>query len=151
MNAGHPETWKQVIMEHSQFPRGARELADATHEGRGENPFCGDRVRVQLIVGADGVIVEAACVASGCAISLASASLLAGSVQGLRADEARARFEQVRAMLVESRSGGYEQLGELQALQLVRQYPSRVKCATLAWHGLRNALDRAETTAVTES
>lgn len=140
MDSEHDAARKDLIIEHSQFPRGQRELAAASHEGRGENPFCGDRIHVQLQVDARGRIADAACLARGCAISMASASMLADTVTGRSLDEAARLIELVRNTLtaeVESRS---DLPGDLDALRLVRRYPARVKCATLAWHALQQAL-----------
>lgn len=138
----HDEThnaWKDLIIEHSQFPRGQHEISPASHQGKGENPFCGDRATVQLRVDGDDSIAEIGCLASGCAISIASASLLAEHVSGLTMTQAQTLFEQVRGMLTGADPEANMPAG-LEALQLVRQYPSRVKCATLAWHVLHQAL-----------
>jgi nitrogen fixation NifU-like protein len=140
METEQAEIWKELIIEHSQFPRGHAELAQASHEGRGENPFCGDRVSVQLRIRPDGVIEEVACLSTGCAISIASASMLASHVAGLSGEEADTLFEKVRDMLTSAERSADEPPGELAALKLVRRYPSRVKCATLAWHVLHRAL-----------
>ena len=147
--------WKECIVEHSQFPRAHLPLEQVTHEGRGDNPFCGDRVTVQLVVGADDRIREVGCQSVGCAISMASASLLASSVKNCSTAQAHSLFERVRDMLITGREPDAlaeeeTALGDLEALLMVRQYPSRVKCATLAWHALKHALAGEPETASTE-
>ena len=143
--------WKDIIVDHSQFPRAHRRVDPCTHEGRGDNPFCGDRVTVQLRIGPDDVIMDAGCQSVGCAISMASASLMASALPGKSVTEARSLFEQVHAMLTSgAESKGTISPQELEALQMVRQYPSRVKCATLAWHALVHALTEDGRPASTE-
>ena len=145
MDAERQAAWKDILIEHSQFPRGCTELPAPSHQGKGDNPLCGDRVTVQLAVGPLGHIEQVACLPSGCAISIASASLLAERVQGLSLAETEMLFGQVHTMLT-----GEGEDGLLEALCMVRQYPSRVKCATLAWHALRQALQAGPETASTE-
>lgn len=145
------DVWKELIIEHSQFPRGHRALEAATHEARGENPFCGDQVTVQLSVDRNGYLEAASCQSVGCAISIASASLLAQHLPGKTSEQALRLFEQVHELLTTPQRDGSE-LGELSALQLVKNYPSRVKCASLAWHTFRAALNpESGQTVTTES
>jgi nitrogen fixation NifU-like protein len=144
------QAWTEIIVDHSQFPRRHGRLEQSTHSGVGENPFCGDRVSLQLAVGEEETILDARFEATGCAISTASASLLVSHVVGRSAAEAEELFAAVHAMLTrgeEPPAGGAE---ELAALKIVRQYPARVKCATLAWHVLRHALHGDEAVASTE-
>ena len=151
MNDERMQRYSEVIIEHSQFPHHHGRLDEPTHQGQGENPFCGDRVTVQLSVNADGVIEQAAAESVGCAISIASASLLTSHLQGRSLEEAGALFDQVRGVITDGiDESGEERLGELAALGFARQYPSRVKCATLAWHVLKHALEGDETVATTE-
>ncbi len=141
MAEAQESAWRDVIVDHSQFPRRHGRLQRATHGGEGENPLCGDRVRLDLQVDESGVIRDARFEATGCAISLASASLLASHVVNTDEAGARALFAQVHRLLTGPEAEAGPDLDEeLQALQLVRRYPLRVKCATLAWHVLRNAL-----------
>lgn len=145
------QRYSEVIIEHSQFPRHHGVLENPTHGAKGENPFCGDRVCVQLGVNDDGVIDRAAAESVGCAISIASASLLASHVEGKTLADAGALFEQVRGVITDGADESQDaELGELAALGFARQYPSRVKCATLAWHVLKHALDGDESVATTE-
>ncbi len=145
------QRYSDIIIEHSQFPRHHNTIENPTHEGQGENPFCGDRVRLQFTVNEDGIIEKAAVESVGCAISMASASLLASHLHGLDLQQAEALFDKVRAAI----TGGPdeasdEQLGELAALAFAGRYPSRVKCATLPWHVLKHALAGDKSTASTE-
>jgi len=145
------QRYSEIIIEHSQFPRHHGSIDKPTHQARGENPFCGDRVSLTLTVDADGVIEQAAFEGVGCAISTASASMLASHLHGLSLAQAEALFEQVR----EAITGGpeavrEEELGELAALAFAGRYPSRVKCATLPWHVLKHALTRDDSVATTE-
>ena len=145
------QRYSDIIIEHSQFPRHHGNIENPTHQGHGENPFCGDRVRLQFSVDDTGVIKEAAIESVGCAISTASASLLASHLQGLSLLQAEELFEQIRSLI----TGGLdesteEQLGELAALAFAGRYPSRVKCATLPWHVLKHALSLDDSVATTE-
>ena len=145
------QRYSDIIIEHSQFPRHHGSIENPTHQGHGENPFCGDRVRLQFSVDDAGIIKEAAIESIGCAISTASASLLASHLQGLSLVQAEELFEQIRNLI----TGGLdesteEQLGELAALAFAGRYPSRVKCATLPWHVLKHALSLDDSVATTE-
>jgi len=145
------QRYSEIIIEHSQFPHHHGTIESPTHQGNGENPFCGDRVRVQLVVNDAGLIEQAVAESVGCAISIASASLLASHLQGLSPEQAMALFEQVRETITCGHDEALDdQLGELAALAFAGLYPSRVKCATLAWHVLKHALDGDESVATTE-
>lgn len=151
MNEKRMKRYSEIIIEHSQFPHHHGTLENPTHTGNGENPFCGDRVTVQLLVNDDKVIEQVAAESVGCAISIASASLLAGNLEGRTLEDAEKLFEQVRGVITDgSDECADENLGELAALGFARQYPSRVKCATLAWHVLKHALDGDGSVATTE-
>ena len=151
MNDDRMQSYSEIIIEHSQFPRHHGTIENATHEGHGENPFCGDRIKLQLLVNDAGIIDKAAVESVGCAISTASASLLATHLHGLSLQQAEELFEQVRTAITagpdEARD---EQLGELAALAFAGRYPSRVKCATLPWHVLKHALAKDDSVASTE-
>jgi len=145
------QRYSDIIIEHSQFPRHHNTIENPTHEAHGENPFCGDRVKLQFTVSADGIIENAAVESVGCAISMASASLLASHLHGLDLQQAGDLFTQVRAAITGGPDeAGEEQLGELAALAFAGRYPSRVKCATLPWHVLKHALAGDDSTATTE-
>lgn len=153
MSESQESDWREVIVDHSQFPRRHGRLKQASHRATGENPFCGDRVTLELLIGPNGIVADAGFEATGCAISLASASLLVSHLVGLDEEGARSLFRTVHAMLTGGSRNGVstEELGqELQALQLVRRYPSRVKCASLAWHAMKHALDGSGEVVTTE-
>jgi nitrogen fixation NifU-like protein len=151
MNDERMQRYSDIIIEHSQFPRHHGNIDRPTHAGRGENPFCGDRVSLKITVNTAGVIEKAAIESVGCAISTASASLLASHLHGLSLSQAEALFERVHnAITGPADQVPDEELGELAALAFAGRYPSRVKCATLPWHVLKHALNRDETVATTE-
>lgn len=142
------ELYQEVIFDHNRRPRNFHPLADADHVADGHNPLCGDELTVFLRV-ADGTIVEASFVGHGCAISTASASLMTEAVKGRRAEEVEALFRDFHALLTELPPEGRD-FGKLEALAGVREFPVRVKCATLPWHTLHTALTGARDTAHTE-
>lgn len=144
------QSWKDVIIDHGQFPRRHGRIENCSHQGEGENPFCGDRVSLQFLVDESGVIKDIAYEATGCAISLSSGSLLTSSLAGKSLIQARQTFKSVHDLLIGNPVDEEEDLGELEALNLVRSYPARVKCASLVWHVLRYALDGDTDTATTE-
>ena len=151
MTDDHAQRFTEIIIEHSQFPRHHGSIENRTHEGHGENPFCGDRIKLQFHVDAVGIIDEAAVETVGCAISTASASLMATHLHGLSLEQALDLFEQTRTAITTAINDGVDDnLGELAALAMAGRYPSRVKCATLAWHVLKHALADDETVATTE-
>lgn len=131
------DLYREVIIDHSKHPRHLRELADATHRATGYNPLCGDSIQVWLLLQNDEVR-DATFKASGCAISVASASMMCDELSGKNLSEARALAESFRKALVE---GNEQDLGSLEALRGVREYPMRVKCATLPWHTMLAALN----------
>jgi nitrogen fixation NifU-like protein len=134
------ELYQQVILDHNRKPRNFRKLEDANRTAEGYNPLCGDQVTVYLKV-EDGVIKDAAFQGTGCAISRAAASMMTGSVIGKPQGEAEALFHRIRTMLTGEPNGDRApDLGKLSVFAGVREFPSRVKCATLAWHTLQAAL-----------
>ena len=151
MNDDRMRRYSEIIIEHSQFPRHHGTIENPTHEGHGENPFCGDRIKLQFSVNDDGVIEQAVVESVGCAISTASASLLATHLHGLTLSQAGDLFDQIRTVITAGPvENGDEELGELAALAFAGRYPSRVKCATLPWHVLKHALTEDESVASTE-
>jgi nitrogen fixation NifU-like protein len=142
------ELFRDIIIEHSQFPRNHGKLDAPTHEGTAENPLCGDRIRLQLVVNADQVIEDIAFEATGCAMSLASASLLVSHLKGKNIAAASELFEGVHSLFSDDPAGVDEdKLGELTALGVARRFPARVKCVTMPWHHL-NSLLNSETGSV---
>ncbi len=137
------DLYQEVILDHNKRPRNFRVLDPHTHEADGHNPLCGDRVTVYLEVEGD-VIEDLAFQGSGCAISTASASLMTEILKGKSLSEVEGLFDAFHDV-VTSQGEIPPGLGKLAILAGVRDYPSRVKCATLAWHTLRAALEhRAE-------
>ena len=145
------ELYQQVILDHNRKPRNFRTLEGANRNAEGYNPLCGDQITLSLNV-EDGVIKDAAFQGSGCAISKAAASMMTGSVIGKPEDEAEALFHRVHAMLTAEPNRGAvgEGLGKLAVFAGVREFPSRIKCATLPWHTLQAALSGAAEPVSTE-
>ncbi|MGH7331490.1 MAG: Fe-S cluster assembly sulfur transfer protein SufU [Candidatus Rokuibacteriota bacterium] len=143
------ELYQQVILDHNRKPRNFRALPTANRTAEGFNPLCGDEIKLYLTV-EDGVIKDAAFQGSGCAISKASASMMTSSVVGKTAAEAEVLFHRVHAMLTVEDNGHGGDLGKLAVFAGVREFPSRVKCASLAWHTLQAALRGAAEPVSTE-
>ncbi len=133
------DLYQATILEHGRHPRNAGRLEHPTHSAHGHNPLCGDELQVDLEV-EDGVVVDVRFQGQGCAISQASASLMTERVKGHSVDDARALFADMRGLLTEGAPPRAD-LGKLAVFEGVRQFPMRVKCATLAWHTLVAALD----------
>lgn len=145
------ELYQQVILEHSRSPRNFRELENADRTAEGYNPLCGDQLRLYVILEGDK-IVDISFKGSGCAISKASASLMTGAVKGKTMAEAEALFARFREMLTSEHDAAIDEeaMGKLAVLGGVREFPVRVKCATLAWHTLHAALAGKEKPVSTE-
>ncbi|MFW6060745.1 MAG: Fe-S cluster assembly sulfur transfer protein SufU [Phycisphaeraceae bacterium] len=145
MTGGLDDLYQELILEHSRKPHNHHALEGATHQAEGYNPLCGDRVKVQLRVGEDA-IADAAFTGTGCAICTASASMLTEQLKGQSRDDAAALFERFHTLLTEDDAEpDVDVLGDLAALGGVRRFPMRVKCATLACHTAKAALeDRGE-------
>ena len=135
------DLYQEVILDHNKRPRNFRTIENPSHQAEGNNPLCGDRLSLFLNVNG-GVITDIAFQGSGCAISRASASLMTDSVKGRGVDEVRGIFERFRRMVTTPPDQATEDLGKLSVLAGVREFPVRVKCASLAWHTLKAALDR---------
>ena len=132
------DLYQEVILDHNRRPRNRGPLPGANRRAEGNNPLCGDRVTVYLEV-EDGRILDVAFEGAGCAISTASASLMTEALKGRTVEEARGLFRGFHELLTQGKEG--EDLGKLAVFTGVREYPMRVKCATLAWHALMAALD----------
>ena len=140
------ELYQEVILDHNRHPHNFRELDGADRHADGYNPLCGDRLAVY--VNLDGeTIVDISFIGTGCAISKASASLMTDAVSGKTLNEARQLFEQFLNLVTDDVADvDGAALGKLAVFAGVRDYPTRVKCASLAWHTLRAAVaDRHET------
>ena len=142
MNSELRDLYQEVVIDHSKRPRNFRKVEDATRTAEGFNPLCGDQLTLYVKL-ANGVIEDIAFQGAGCAISKASASLMTAALKGKKQEEALALFGRVHILLTEGPSGAVtpEEVGKLAALSGVWEFPMRVKCATLAWHTLRNALE----------
>jgi nitrogen fixation NifU-like protein len=144
------ELYQEVILDHHKRPRNFGPLAEANRHAEGRNPLCGDHLSVQVDV-EDGVIKNIAFEGAGCAISRASASLMTDAVKGKAVDEAERMFEEFRQMVTSGVEEAVEEsLGKLAVFCGVREFPSRVKCASLAWHTLHAALEAKGGRASTE-
>ena len=146
------ELYQEVILDHSKRPRNFGELAGANRRAEGHNPLCGDRETVFIRL-EDDLLKDVGFRGAGCAISTASASMMTEAVKGKSRAEAEALFERFHD-LITGKDGrnetGAPELGKLTVFSGVREFPVRVKCATLPWHTLRAALAGAETTVSTE-
>jgi nitrogen fixation protein NifU and related proteins len=145
------DLYQQLIVDHNRAPRNFKKLAHPTREAEGANPLCGDQIKLEVEL-AGNRIADIGFQGSGCAISQASASLLTGAVQGKSTADAQELFRQVHAMLTSAPGTPVDtaKLGKLAALAGVRQFPVRVKCASLPWHTLRAALESAAEPVSTE-
>lgn len=151
MNSELRELYQEVIIDHSKRPRNFRALADATGTAEGYNPLCGDHLTVYVKL-AGGVIEDIAFQGDGCAISKASASLMTTALKGKNEGEALALFGHVHTLLTDGPNGAVQpdDVGKLAVLSGVWEFPARVKCASLAWHTLRSALDAKDEPALKE-
>jgi nitrogen fixation protein NifU and related proteins len=134
------ELYQEVILDHHKRPRNFGALPEGNHHAKGHNPLCGDRIAVHLKVD-EGIIRDVRFEGAGCAISRASASLMTDAVKGRPVAEAERLFEEFHRLL----TGGVDEdveasLGKLKVFCGVKEFPSRVKCASLAWHTLHAAL-----------
>jgi nitrogen fixation NifU-like protein len=143
------ELYQEVILDHNRHPRNFGAPAAANRRAEGNNPLCGDRVTVYLDV-EDGRLRDVAFDGAGCAISTASASLMTEALKGLTVEDARALFHRFHDLVTIGVGSDSPDLGSLAAFTGVREYPMRVKCATLAWHALMAALDAKDQPVSTE-
>lgn len=134
------ELYREVVVEHKRAPRNFGQLAHATHQARGRNPSCGDEINVQLQV-ADDRIEDIRFNGIGCAICIASASLMTEAIKGDSTADAMELQQHFRALMTGAEDADEDALGKLISLEAVRNYPSRIKCALLGWHALAHALD----------
>ncbi len=143
------DLYQELIVDHSKRPRNFRALDGAARKVQGYNPLCGDQITLYVRLVGD-VIADIGFQGSGCAISTASASLLTESVKGKTRAEARRLFEGFHDLVTGRPPQAGTVLGKLTAFSGVAEYPLRVKCATLAWHALRSAVEGREETVTTE-
>jgi len=143
------DLYQEIILDHSRRPRNCHAMDDATARAEGYNPLCGDKLKLYLKMNGD-LVEDASFVGNGCAISTASASLMTEAMKGKSRDQALKLMERFHELLTTDTPAAKD-LGKLVVFCGVRDYPARVKCATLAWHTLRSALNnQAEETVTTE-
>ncbi len=142
------DLYQEVVFDHNRNPRNFRVIEDADRVIEGFNPLCGDRITLYLKLDGER-IADVSFQGQGCAISTASASLMTEIVKGKTIDEAEHLFQAFHKIVTgEDDDLKLEELGKLAVLAGVRQYPSRIKCATLAWHSLESALKGEEASSV---
>ena len=142
------DLYEEVILEHNRNPRNFNRIPEgANHKAYGFNPLCGDEFTIQLTV-EDGLVKDVGFEGVGCAISTASASLMTEAIKGKPLEEVETLFQNIHTMLTgDASEAAASKVGKLMVLDGVREYPMRVKCATLAWHTMHAALnDESETT-----
>jgi len=148
------ELYQELILEHNKSPRNFKEIHNATHHAEGYNPLCGDHYTVWLKV-EGGKIIDIGFQGNGCAISKSSASMMTASVKGHSITEANELFKKFHTVITTSSQinipdDQLEELGSLGALAGVREFPARIKCASLAWHAMHSALSEQGATVSTE-
>ena len=133
------DLYQEVILDHNRKPHNFRAIESPTARQEGYNPLCGDRLTLYLTLDGD-VIKDVAFQGSGCAISKASASLMTDALKGKTVEQARALFDQFHAMLTSNPETPPADLGKLSVFAGVREFPTRIKCASLAWHTMKAAV-----------
>ena len=143
------DLYREVVLDHNRSPRNFGRLDPSDAEAHGHNPLCGDRLHVTVRM-ADDTLADLRFEGQGCAISVASASLMSEAVKGRSRSEVERLYGEVHAMLTGQSQQPPAHLGKLAALAGVAEFPARVKCASLCWHTLHAALERAHSTVSTE-
>jgi nitrogen fixation NifU-like protein len=133
------DLYQEVILDHNRRPRNFRAMEGASRTQEGYNPLCGDRLTLYVKLDGDR-IGDVSFQGTGCAISKASASLMTDAVKGKTVEEARAMFDRFHEMVTSSPESAVPEIGKLAVLAGVREFPTRVKCASLAWHTLKAAV-----------
>lgn len=143
------DLYRDVILDHNRRPRNFGSLEDANARADGHNPLCGDQLTISLRLAGDRV-EDVRFEGKGCAISTASASLMTEAIKGKDRATIRELFARIHALLTDQRAVPSPELGKLAALSGVREFPARVKCASLCWHTLNAALEQSGATVSTE-
>ena len=139
--SGLSDLYQEILLEHNNKPRNFRKLDDASTTAEGYNPLCGDQITLYLKLAGD-VVEDVSFQGVGCAISRASASMMTQSIKGKSLDEAYVIFNAFHEMITHPDiEPDYDTLGDLETLAGVNEYPTRIKCAILAWHTMRSALN----------
>lgn len=151
MSSDLRDLYQEVILDHGKKPRNFRDLPEANRKAEGYNPLCGDRETVFLLLDGD-VVRDVAFQGAGCAISTASASMMTEALKGKNRGEAEKLFERFHDLITGQTNAAADAppLGKLEVFSGVREYPVRIKCATLPWHTMRSALNGAGQTISTE-
>lgn len=146
------DLYQTTILDHNKKPRNFRVIDDADRQAEGHNPLCGDQLTVYLNIDEEGRVTDVAFQGSGCAISTASASLMTDLVKGRTLEEIEEIFGRFHELVIGPRDAAVDvaSLGKLAVFSGVREYPMRVKCATLSWHTLRAAIEGRDEVAKTE-
>lgn len=134
------ELYQEMIIDHGKTPRNFGLLPKATHLKQGQNPLCGDKLTVYLIE-QNGLVQDVRFEGTGCAISVASASLMTDAVKGKSVNDVMAMFENFHQLVTTGHASEADELGKLAVFSGVAEFPIRVKCATLAWHTMKAALE----------
>jgi len=132
--------YQDVILDHSKKPRNFGKLEKSTHFARVNNPLCGDKITVYLKIEGEHIL-EATFEARGCAITLASASMMSEMIKGKKISEAIALFKKFHSLITAEQNFHIDGLGDLTALSGVREFPTRIKCATLSWQAMEKAVE----------
>ncbi|GMU96500.1 MULTISPECIES: Fe-S cluster assembly sulfur transfer protein SufU [Ignavibacterium] len=146
------ELYQQVILDHNKAPRNFRKIENPTNYAEGYNPLCGDNVTVYLLIDENNIIQDISFQGSGCAISKASASLMTSILKGKTVEEAEKLFNKFHDLVTDKLGDNFsvDEFGKLAVFAGVREFPARVKCASLAWHTMLNALHNKNEKVVTE-
>ena len=148
--SGLSDLYQEILLEHNSKPRNFRRVEDASATAEGYNPLCGDQITLYLKV-VDNVVEDVGFQGVGCAISRASASMMTQSIKGKSLDEAHVIFDAFHDMITHpGAEPDFDTLGDLETLAGVNEYPTRIKCAILAWHTMRSALSDEGSTVTTE-
>lgn len=150
MSSAEDDLYQQVVLEHKRAPRNFGHLAHPTHQARGTNPSCGDRIAVELELQGEQVR-DVAFSGQGCAICMASTSMMTEAIKGRDVAHAQALQQHFRAVLTGEEDPDEAPLGKLVALAGVSRYPNRIKCALLGWHALMHAIAGQDGAATTET
>jgi nitrogen fixation NifU-like protein len=145
------ELYQEVILDHNKNPRNFREMDPHSHHASGHNPLCGDKLELYLML-KDNIVEDISFIGSGCAISTSSASLMTQFLKGRSTSEVKQLFEYFHDLVTgaEINKSQLDELGKLAVFAGVQEFPARVKCASLSWHTLMNALEDKTETAQTE-
>ena len=146
------ELYQQVILDHNKNPRNYRVIPEANLICEGHNPLCGDHITVYLNVDTENTITDVGFQGNGCAISKASASMMTGFLKGKKIDEAKQTFSEFHSMVTGTfdPDSQVHHLGKLTLFKGVREYSSRIKCASFAWHAMMGALEKKSSTSSEE-